>query len=97
VAEPQVAAHWEGPHHVVAHLLELDLPIDDRMIEVPLALPSDSLRMVGGRIVTATSLPWPMTWPMFCLVQACSGLPDTFAELRYFNQPTRTFRLPVAS
>jgi hypothetical protein len=41
--------------------------------------------MVGDRIVTTTSLPWPMTWPMFWLAQDGSRLPGTFAELRYLN------------
>jgi hypothetical protein len=34
---------------------------------------------------------------MFWLAQDGSRLPGTFADLRYLNQSTRTFRFPVAS
>jgi hypothetical protein len=54
-------------------------------------------RRSAARVVTSGPLPWPMTWPMFCLAQACSRLTDTLSDLRYLNQPTRTFRLPVDS
>jgi hypothetical protein len=66
-----------------------------------LALASDSLwdgqDKAGGRIVTVGWRPWPMTWPMFWLAQDGSRLPGTLSELRYLDEPTRTFRLPVAS
>jgi hypothetical protein len=41
--------------------------------------------------------PWPMTWPMFCLAQACSSLLGALADLRYLNQPTQAFWFAVAS
>jgi hypothetical protein len=33
----------------------------------------------------------------FELARACSKLPGTLSDLHYLTQPTRTFRLPVAS
>ncbi len=51
----------------------------------------------SARIVTAACCQWPMTWPMFCLAQACSSLPVILSELRYLTQPTRAFRFAVAS
>jgi hypothetical protein len=46
-----------------------------------LALPG-----VGRRIVTTPSLPWPMTWPMFCLAQPILWFAGTLSELRYLTQ-----------
>jgi hypothetical protein len=65
----------------------------DRMLAALLAV----LPAMVGPIVTAACCQWPMTWPMFCLAQACSSLPVILSELRYLTQPTRAFRFAVAS